>query len=150
VKPGFWMVRCCRHCPEVAARIFLADHEPGLPENKIDQPYWQGQLGLDLVDPARIWQMVWFCEASPEEKARLADPPLSDRAPRSRRLPALTTAPLAKWKQERARRIVEFTFDAQIAWLRWAEKNAPNHPEFIYRKPVDPAAVPIPQFSRRA
>jgi hypothetical protein len=147
VKPGFWMVRCCRHCPEVAARIWLCDHEPGDPENTVDQPYWQGQIGLDLVPPADVWKMLEFCEAEPEEQRQMADPGEVARAPRSGRRPALTTAPMALWKQQRARRISAAEFEAQIRWLRWAETNAPNRPEFTYRKPVDLAAVPIPRFA---
>lgn len=54
-QPGHWMIRCCRLCPEVAARIWFCDHEPGFPENKVDQPYLQGQIGLELVDPIEIW-----------------------------------------------------------------------------------------------
>ena len=52
---GQWMIRCCRRCPPVAARIALCHHEPGLPDNPVDQPYLQGQVGLDLVDPVEIW-----------------------------------------------------------------------------------------------
>lgn len=147
MNPGFWMVRCCRLCPEVCARIWVCDHEPGLPENKLDQPYWQGQLGLDLVPPDDVWEMVWFAEASPEEQRAMIAPPLSARAPKSRRLPALVTAPMSKWKQERARRITEAEFAAQIRWLLWAEKHAPHRHEFNFRKPVDPTAVPIPRFA---
>lgn len=54
-QPGLWMIRCCRHCPEVAARIWICDHEPGLPANKVDQPYLQAQIGIDLVPPENVW-----------------------------------------------------------------------------------------------
>lgn len=54
-QPGFWMLRCCRQCPEVCARIWWCDHEPDEPENKLDRPFLQGQIGLDLAPVMRIW-----------------------------------------------------------------------------------------------
>ncbi|HEX5320603.1 MAG TPA: hypothetical protein VFW46_15675 [Stellaceae bacterium] len=150
MRPGHWMVRCCRDCPEVAARIWLCDHEPGEPDNPVDQPYLQGQIGLDLSDPAEIWAMLEFCEASPEEQRLLAEPPLSDRVPRHGRRAAFVTAPMAKWKQQRARRITAAEYAHEIAWLRWAGRNATNHPRLHYRQPVNPAALPIPQFARQS
>ena len=54
-QPGHFMVRCCRRCPEVAARIWWCDHEPGLSDNLLDQPYLEGQIGLILTDPHEIW-----------------------------------------------------------------------------------------------
>lgn len=145
--PGYWMVRCCRGCPEVAARIWVCDHEPGLPENKVDQPYLQGQLGLDLTDPDDIWAMLEFCEAEPAQQRLFADPPASRRRPaRPGRLPGFASAPMSKWKQQRARRITAAEYEAQLRWLHWAERHAPNHPDRLYRQPVDPAALPIPTF----
>ena len=148
-RPGYWLVRCCRHCPVVAARIWLCDHEPGYPEHKIDRPYLQGQIGLDLVDPHEIWAMLEFCEASPEEKRLMEAPPLSSReraGARGNRQPGLVTAPMSLWKRHRARRISAADYERQIAWLKWAEKHRPQHPDFTYRKPVSPAAMAIPRF----
>lgn len=149
-QPGWWMVRCCRRCPEVAARIFVCDHEPGEPENKVDQPYLQGQIGLDLTDPDDIWAMLEFVEASPAEQAAMIAPAASARAPRYGRQQGLQTAPMALWKQRRARRISAAEYERQIKWLRWAESNAPAHPDFTYRRPVDPAQAPLPIFGARA
>ena len=143
---GCWMVRCCRFCPEVAARTWLCDYEPGLPENKLDQPYWQGQIGLDLVPPGEIWEMVEFIEASPEERARLARPLPLRTDVRAGRAAKLDVAPMALWKRQRARRITAAQFEAQINWLRWAERNAPARPEFNFRQPAVPSAVEIPRF----
>jgi hypothetical protein len=149
IQPGHWMVRCCRFCPEVPTRIWLCDHEPGLPENKVDQPYLQGQIGLDLVPPADVWAMLEFVEA-PAEQQELFSRPLPLRVDvRAGLAMKPTTAPMAKWKRERARRITPPEFEAGIVWLRWAEKNAPSHPDFNYRRPIDPAAMPVPRFQRR-
>ena len=146
MTPGHWMVRCCRRCPEVAARIWLCDHEPGEPANVLDQPYLQGQLGLDLTDPAEIWAMLEFCEASPDARALMTDPPLSHRIPQHGRAYGWSTAPMALWKQQRARRISARDYERQIAWLGWADRNAPTHPDYTYRQPVDPTLAPLPIF----
>lgn len=53
--PGYWMARCCRRCPEVAAAITWCDHEPGLSDNLLDQPFLDGRIGLDRVDPYEVW-----------------------------------------------------------------------------------------------
>ena len=147
-RPGFWLVRCCRFCPEVAARIFVCDYEPGFPEHKIDRPYLQGQIGLDLVEPERIWEMVEFCEASPAEQAILSRALNLRIDVAAGRVARSASAPMARWKRERARRISAADYERQIAWLKWAERHAPTHPEFQYRRPVNPASVPIPQFRR--
>lgn len=141
---GYWMVRCCRRCPEVPARIWLCSHEPGEPDNLVDQPYMQGQIGLDLVDPHEIWTMCEFVEASPAEQAAMAAPPLSDRAPRNGRLPALQTAPMALWKQQRTRRITAAEYERQIARLRWAAATQADDPALSYRKPADIRQAAIP------
>jgi hypothetical protein len=96
------MIRCCRRCPEVAARIWFCQVEPGT-DNPVDQPYLQGQIGLGLVPPTDVWH-------------------------------------------RRGRPISEREFDFQIAWLKWAEGNAPNDPRFTYRKPAAIEAIAIPRF----
>ena len=103
-RPGAWLIKCCRHCPPVAARIWLCDHEPGTPDNGVDQPYLQGQIGNELVPPVEVWH-------------RRGEP------------------------------ISEAEFHHQIAWLRWAEKNAPNDPRYNFRQAVDLTAIPIPRWS---
>lgn len=141
------MIRWRRNCPFVAARIWECDHEPGNPENVMDRSYFQGQIGLDLIPPLVLWAMLEFCEASPEQQAALINPPLSERAPRNGRAAAFQTAPLAKWRRERAYRITAEQYSAELTWYGWASQNAPDHPEYTYRKPIDWKAVPIPRFS---
>jgi len=103
-QPGRWMIKCCRHCPPIAARVFWCSHEPGFPDNPVDQPYLQGQIGLELVPPADVWQ-------------------------------------------RRGHPISEAEFNHQVAWLRWAERNAPTDPRLNYRAPVAIEAIPIPRWS---
>lgn len=144
---GFWMVQVVQRGPFVASRIWLCDHEVGVPENHMpDRPYWQGQLALDLTPPSEIWDMVWFCELPPEEQRAVANPPMSERAPRHGRSAAFTVAPLALWKQTRARKITEAEFAKQVAWLQWAVRNDPQHQDANFRKPIDLSQVEIPRF----
>lgn len=147
IRHGWWMVRCCRGCPEVAARIFLADHEPGQPDNHMpDRPFLQGQIGLDPTPPGEVWVMLEYCEASPADRA-LMERPLSLRTDvAAGRVARATTAPMARWKRERARRITEAEYEAQIRWLQWAAKNAPTHPDFLYRRAVRAEAIATPRF----
>jgi hypothetical protein len=148
-RVGFWMIRCCRACPPVAARIWECDHEPGEPDNKVDQPYWQGQIGLTLTPPKEIWAIVEFYESSPEQQHALANPPLSDRVPRNGRAAAFKTAPMARWRRERAQRITPEYYAREIQWMQWAALNKPSHPDFTYRKPVDLKAAPVPKWADR-
>jgi hypothetical protein len=147
LKEGFWMVRVVRGGPFVASRIWLCDHEPGEPENIMDRPYWQGQIGLDLTSPLKIWTMLEYVEASPEQQRAFASPPLSERAPRGGRSPAFTYAPMPLWQQSRARRITLEEYLTELAWLAWAKRNAPDHPDFTYRRPVNPRTAPVPRFT---
>lgn len=109
-----------------------------------DRPYLQGQLGLDLHDPADIWLMLEFCESTPEQQRLLADPPLSERAPRGQRAHGLQYAPMSKWKQDRARRIDEPEFLFQLADLRWTVEHAPHEPKANPTKRIDLMNVQLP------
>lgn len=146
---GFWMLKCCRLCPFVAARIWLAhtvaDPVSGEPMQR--SPFLAAQIGLDIVDWRRVWECVEYLESPPGQRHQLATPPLSTRMPRSGRAPALTYAPMPKWQWDRARRITEAQYAAEVEWLSWASRNAPTHCDFTYRKPVARAAAPIPRFA---
>lgn len=104
------------------------------------------QIGLDIVSVAEVWSMCEYLEATPEQRAALANPPQSARVPRNGRSPALLWAPMAKWRQVRARRITEAQYRAEIEWHLWASRNATTHPDFTYRRPLDRGAAPIPRF----
>lgn len=147
-RPGFWMIRVARNRPFVAARIWLAhtttDPVSGEPMDR--SPFLAAQIGLDIVGWREVWHCVEFCEASPEQQAALVNPPLSVRSPRNGRAAAFTTAPMAKWRQERAHRITLEQYLVETEWLAWASKNNPTHPDFLYRRPVDLRATPIPKF----
>lgn len=138
MKPGHWLVRVVQNGPWVAARLWLCNHEPGEPDNIIDRPpYWRGQIGLDEVPPEEVWEMVAFIEATAAEREAIVNPPLSEREPRGNREPALQWAPLAKWKQNRARRITKAEFDRRVAIYDDC---------LDYRKPISAADLPLPIF----
>jgi hypothetical protein len=146
-RPGQWMVRVVRGGPMVCARIWACNHDPNEPTNVMDRPYWQGQIGLDLVPPETIWTMLEFCEATPDKKKLLASPPLSERLPRNNRAPAFKTAPMPKWQQVRARRITLVEYLAELEWQSWAKINAPTHHDFTYRRPLDLRTAQVPRFT---
>jgi len=142
------MVKVRRNCPFVAARIYWeqckVDPVSGEPMQR--SAFLVGQIGLDIVSIADVWAIVEFCEASPEQQATLANPPLSARIPRGNRAPAFVTAPMSKWRQTRARRITQQEYEAEILWYVWAKNNKPDHPEYTYRRPLDLKTAPVPRF----
>lgn len=135
-------MRLGRNMPLIPARIWWCSHEPDEPSNEVDQPFLQGQLGLDLADPAQIWAMLEFCEASPTEQRRMADPAIS--APVGNRRGAFQTAPMSRWKQERARRITAAEFAYQIADLLWTREHASGEPKNEPRTAIDLMRAPTP------
>jgi DNA polymerase I len=54
-EPGMWALRLAKGGVEVAARIFWIDHEPGLPENLLDQPFLDAEINGERVHPDRVW-----------------------------------------------------------------------------------------------
>lgn len=113
----------------------------------MDRHHLQGQIGLDLTPPLEIWSMCEYVEASPEQQAALANPPLSARVPRGNRAPAFQYAPMALWRRDRARRITQAEYEAELTWLAWCQKNRPYHPEYNWRKPLDRKTAQIPRFA---
>lgn len=147
-RVGYWMVRVARNCPFVAARIWweqtTTDPVSGEPMDR--SPFLAAQIGLNIVRWQDVWSLVEFVESSSEQQDALVNPPLSDRAPRNGRARALKWAPLSKWKQQRAMRITEAQYEAELRWHEWAARNAPSHPDFNFRHPVDLRAAPVPRF----
>lgn len=147
-RTGFWSVRVVRNGPYVAARIYLAhtlvDPVSGEPMDR--SPFLAAQIGLDIVSVIDVWSLVEYVESAPEQQAVLANPALSARVPRGNRAPAFVTAPMSLWRQNRARRITQAEYEAEILWLTWASRNAATHPDYTWRKPLDRKTAPIPKF----
>jgi hypothetical protein len=53
--PGYWAIKLRKRGPPVPARTFWCDHEPGNPENKLDQPFFAAEIAGDAVDPLDIF-----------------------------------------------------------------------------------------------
>jgi hypothetical protein len=53
--PGYWTIKLRKRGPPVPARTFWCDHEPGNPENKVDQPFLAGEIAGDVVDPLDVF-----------------------------------------------------------------------------------------------
>jgi hypothetical protein len=90
---GFWMISRSKRHPEIPARTYWTNAEPGNPDNVLDRwplPFIAGEIGGDLADPLDIFgaprkrqikeaeyqyqmaSMAWAREYSPEEP--LANP----------------------------------------------------------------------------
>jgi len=147
-RTGYWMVRCCKRCPPVAASIqwVQTTEDPHSGEQMDRSPILTGRIGLEISDWRDVWRFLEYCEASPEQQRVMESPPVSTRAPRFGRSPSLMAAPMPKWQQQRARRITVDEYLLEIKWLRWAQKNAPTHHDFLFRRPVNPATAQVPRF----
>lgn len=70
---GFWMVKLTKNGAEVPASIFWCDHEPGLPENKVDQPYLDGEAAGERIPPEDVWHRRGRSITEDEYRFQLAD-----------------------------------------------------------------------------
>jgi len=56
--PGYWLIRRRKRAPQIPARTYLCDHEPGDEENKLDRwplPILAGEIAGDVADPLDIF-----------------------------------------------------------------------------------------------
>lgn len=52
---GYWLIRDGKKRPLIPARIWWCHHEPGCPDNKLDQPFLAGEIAGQPVDPVDIY-----------------------------------------------------------------------------------------------
>lgn len=116
--PEHFEVRVVRDGPLVPARLWWCDHEPGVPENKLDRGMLSVFQRADIAD----------VEVPPEQ--------LVER----------TWAPATHWKY--ARPIPKDEYDHLVARLRWAERHRPDEPGLRPRRAVQPAQLALPNFDR--
>jgi len=109
-------------------------------------PVLTARIGLEFSDWRDVWRLLEYCEASPEQRREMESPPVSARTPRFGRRPGLMAAPMPIWQRQRARQITVDEYAAELEWLRWAQKNAPQHHDFLFRRPVNPATAQVPRF----
>jgi len=114
-----YLLRAVRFGPLVPARLWWCDHGPDDPaDNKLDR----GRLSVyPRADIAGV-------EVEPEQ--------ITDRQHR----------PATHWAALQT--ITEAEYRYQIARLRWAERSAPDDATLRPRRAVDPASVPVPDFTR--
>jgi len=126
MKARYFLMRVARHGPLVPARLWWCDHEPGVPENRLDR----GRLSLyPRADIAGV-------EVEPE---LLADRLYSLTDPR----PA---NPITHWRYAKPISAEEYRwrFDA----LRRVEALRPDDPLLKTRRRLAAADVPMPDFTR--
>ncbi len=118
-RPRHFMLRAVRFGPLVPARLWFCDHDPADPSNKLDR----GRLSVyPRADMAGV-------ECDPDE--------LRDWW--------LCVAP-GHWRYPQPVTEVEYRY--QLAKIRWAETARPGDPALRPRAKVDPAQLPLPDFSR--
>jgi hypothetical protein len=111
-------LRVVRDGPLVPARLWWCDHEPGVPENKLDRGMLSVFMRADIAD----------AEVPPEQ--------LIER----------TWATATHWKY--ARQIPEADYRHLVERLRWAETNRPDEPGLKPRRAVGSAQIRLPNFDR--
>jgi hypothetical protein len=124
--PVYFILRVRRDGPLLPARLWWCDTEPGVPDNKLDRGrfsiYPRAAIGGDEVDPELI-----FDRTMSHRDLRPGYPP-------------------RHWKY--AQPISEERYRSEFDRLRWAERNRPAHPVLQPRRKVDPAQLPLPDFTR--
>jgi hypothetical protein len=122
----YYIVRERRDGPLVPARLQWLDHEPGEPANKLDRGCLSIFPHVDIagvyVPPERLLERLFT--ASEGRRAL---------APRH-------------WKY--AMPVSEQEYRLRIDRIRWAERNAPDHPILKPNRPVEADNLPLPNFDR--
>lgn len=55
-RPGFFIIKLHKRAPPVPARIYLCDHEPGEPDNKLDTgSILMAEIAGRNADPLDVW-----------------------------------------------------------------------------------------------
>ncbi|MGH6740020.1 MAG: hypothetical protein ACREDY_13490, partial [Bradyrhizobium sp.] len=99
LAPGWWLARYHMRAPALPCMIELCDHEPGDPENKVDQPYFIAAINGRDCDPHEvvalknhiaitpnhyrflIAELAWSKQYAPEEVASERKPDLMTALP---------------------------------------------------------------------
>jgi hypothetical protein len=118
-RPQYFMMRVRRGGPLVPARLRWLDHAPDDPEdNRLDR----GRLSIVTCAD------VAGAEVPPEVV-----------------LERLHIAP-GHWKWPEPISAAEYSYQRER--LRWAARHQPNDPALRPRRALDPAEVPLPDFTR--
>jgi hypothetical protein len=67
MRPGYWQIRLVKRGPILPARVWLCDHEPDNPENKLDTgPYFVAEIGGKPGDPLDVFTASYRKEITEE------------------------------------------------------------------------------------
>jgi hypothetical protein len=143
--PRHYLIRLRRDGPLVPARLRWLDHEPGEPDNKLDRgslvPFPAVDIAGKDVEPEVLIERVIL---QPNRRGDMLKQPaalLADflAAPSG-------AVPLTHWRY--AQPISEAEYRHQLKLRGWAQTYRPSHPVLQPRQRVDPAQLPIPDFTR--
>lgn len=124
--PRYFMIRVRRDGPLTPAKLWLCDHAPGEPDNKLDRGnlsiYPRAEIAGKEVDPELLFDRVFSH---------------TDWQP---------AYAVSHWKF--ASTITETEYRYRVAHLTWAQQHRPGDPTGHARKPLDAAQMPLPNFER--
>lgn len=119
--PCYYLLRVKRDGPLVPARLQWLDHEPGVPENKLDRGRFSVYPAADIagaeVDPELLFDRLFS-----------HDDPRPGIAATHWKYPEPISEAMYRWHFER---------------MRWAERNRPDDPVLRPRQRVDPGQIEI-------
>jgi hypothetical protein len=124
--PRHFLMRVRRDGPLVPARIWLCDHEPASPENKLDRGrlsvYPRADVGGLEVDPERLFDRLMSS---------------TDWQP---------AHPITHWRY--AQPITETEYAYRVRQLQWASAHKPDDPGLRPKTPLKPSQLQLPDFTR--
>jgi hypothetical protein len=146
MTPRYFLLRLRRGAPLVPARLWLCDHDPADPENRLDRGalsvFPRAEIAGREVPPERLLDRlgVWRrCGdgtlRADEAVAALADPSLQ------------TPRPVGHWAYAQPITAAEYSY--RVAHLQWLERHRPNDPRANPYQQIKPAELPL-QFEEPA
>lgn len=125
--PQYFMLRLTRLGPLVPARLWWCDHEPGVPDNKLDRGHRSifpccDIAGTEEIDPQVIFDRLY---SATDMRSAIA---------------------VSHWKY--AAPTTEAEYRHQLAILAWAEQHSPSDPRLTPKRRVDARQIALPDFSR--
>jgi hypothetical protein len=70
---GYWLMRAVKGGPLVPARIWICDHEPHFPENKLTREFLAAQIAGRWVEVEKVWHSRGKAIDEREYQWRLAE-----------------------------------------------------------------------------
>jgi len=144
MKARHFVLRVTRYGPLVPARLRWLDHEPGVPENRLDRGRLSLYPAVDIaaqeVDPDILLDRLGFRRRG--DAGSLPHEVLAALARPAR----LAPRPLGHWAYAAAISEAEYVWRFQA--LRQIEERRPDDPRLKTRRRLAAADVEVPDFSR--